>query len=64
VFKKLGDHKISFCSSNYSSAQLKNFNKQLKNNKGIKEGYIFFNNDINTYAVYNARELRQLVCDN
>lgn len=53
----------SLYSSNYSSDQLKLFGKQLKDNKGIKEAYVFFNNDINTYAVYNALELNKIISD-
>ncbi|WP_139298250.1 DUF72 domain-containing protein [Pedobacter hartonius] len=48
-------------SSNYSSAQLQHFAKQLKGGKEIKEAYVFFNNDINTYTVYNASELNKML---
>lgn len=51
----------SLYSSNYSSAQLDTFSKQLINSEGIKEAFVFFNNDINTYAVSNARDLNQLL---
>jgi uncharacterized protein YecE (DUF72 family) len=51
----------SLYSSNYSSAQLNEFGNQLKNIKQIKEAFIFFNNDINTYAVYNATDLNKIL---
>jgi len=47
----------SLYASNYTSAQLKRYANELKGNVKIKEAYVFFNNDIKTYAVYNAQEL-------
>jgi len=49
--------------SDYSSAQLTDFGKELKSNRDIKKAFIFFNNDINTYAVNNAKELYKLLAD-
>jgi len=54
----------SLYSSNYTSAQLKDFASQLTGEKEIKEAYVFFNNDINTYAVYNAEELNKVISAN
>ena len=47
--------------SNYSSAQLARFVNELKRNSKLKEAYVFFNNDINTYAVYNAKKLKEML---
>ena len=51
--------KDNLYASNYSATQLKDFALRLKENTH-KEAYVFFNNDINTYAVHNAQELKRL----
>ncbi|MEJ6979582.1 DUF72 domain-containing protein [Pedobacter sp. P351] len=47
-------------SSNYENHQLQNFVTEIKTKKNIKDAYIFFNNDIHTYAVYNALEMLKM----
>jgi len=47
--------------SKYSTEQLADFNNSVKSQPGLKNAYIFFNNDINTNAVYNAKELQMLL---
>ncbi|WP_432709060.1 DUF72 domain-containing protein [Pedobacter sp.] len=47
-------------SSFYSDKQLQEFANEVIPKKNIKQGFIFFNNDINTNAVYNAKTLRQI----
>jgi uncharacterized protein YecE (DUF72 family) len=51
----------SLYASAYSSAQLKTFARELKGDEDIEEAFVYFNNDINTYAVLNAEELIVLV---
>jgi len=51
----------SLYSSNYTKDRLKAFADQLKSEKKIKEAFVFFNNDIQTYAVFNAQELNRLI---
>jgi uncharacterized protein YecE (DUF72 family) len=43
--------------SNYSTLQLEQFSNEIKSLHKVKSAYVFFNNDINTYAVNNALEL-------
>lgn len=47
--------------SHYSDQQLQEFAADITPNENIKQGYIFFNNDINTNAVYNARTLKEIL---
>jgi uncharacterized protein YecE (DUF72 family) len=44
--------------SNYDDAFLDKFSEELQALNNVKKGFIFFNNDINTYAVYNAQYLQ------
>jgi len=48
-------------SSNYENSQLQTIVTNIKNHHQIEEAYIFFNNDINTYAVYNAQEMQKMI---
>lgn len=50
-------------SSNYSENELRKFALMIKENldRGI-DTYVYFNNDANAYAVYNAKTLLTLVC--
>jgi len=50
--------------SKYDEATLKAFVKELKSHETKADTYIFFNNDINTNAIYNARELKILLNKN
>jgi len=43
--------------SNYEKPQLQAVINKIRSEKTVKEAYIFFNNDINTYAIYNACEM-------
>lgn len=45
----------------YSLNSLSEFSKELKQQNNIKEAYVFFNNDINTNAITNARQLQELI---
>lgn len=45
-------------SSGYSEAELKAFAAALKKLKGSKEAYVYFNNDIQGFAVDNSKSLR------
>jgi uncharacterized protein YecE (DUF72 family) len=47
--------------SNYEPQRLQQFADQIAASKEVKEAYVFFNNDINTYAVYNAKEMQRMV---
>jgi uncharacterized protein YecE (DUF72 family) len=47
--------------SKYSQEDLESFAKSLKENEEVRDAFIFFNNDINTSAVYNAKELQDLL---
>jgi uncharacterized protein YecE (DUF72 family) len=47
--------------SQYSDQQLQEFAATITQGEDIKQGYIFFNNDINTNAVYNARTLKEIL---
>jgi uncharacterized protein YecE (DUF72 family) len=46
--------------SNYTHAQLTAFAKQVTVQDGIRNAYVFFNNDINTFAVHNAKDLKEI----
>lgn len=48
-------------SSNYTDEQLTDFSNEIKGLKGLKRAYVFFNNDVNSYAVYNAKKLKELL---
>lgn len=48
-------------SSLYSPDNLKDFSRRLKEQAEVKEAFIFFNNDINTYAVTNAKQLKDIL---
>lgn len=50
-------------SSRYSMEALKAFRDNLIGEDNIKQAFIFFNNDINTNAVYNAKQLHELLLD-
>lgn len=47
--------------SRYSEKQLVDFSAEIAQNEHIKKAYIFFNNDINTSAIYNARQLKDIL---
>ncbi|HET9487331.1 MAG TPA: DUF72 domain-containing protein [Chryseosolibacter sp.] len=47
--------------SSYSREKMKQVCDDINAFRGISDVYIYFNNDIDVGAVYNARELRQLV---
>lgn len=47
--------------SNYDRLQLQNLAAEIKSRDNIEEAYIFFNNDIHTYAVYNAQDLKKII---
>ena len=47
--------------SNYENEELEEWAKVIKNEMRIGDVYVFFNNDINAYAVYNALTLRSLL---
>lgn len=47
--------------SAYRLDELQHFADNMGKNSSIKQAYIYFNNDINTHAVYNARELRTIL---
>ncbi|MEJ5960666.1 DUF72 domain-containing protein [Pedobacter immunditicola] len=46
--------------SRYSDKQLQDFAAEVAGLAAIEEGYVFFNNDIHTNAVYNAKSLQQI----
>jgi uncharacterized protein YecE (DUF72 family) len=48
-------------SSRYTENQLRSFEHSLRGDVDVKEAYVFFNNDINSSAIYNAKELKTLV---
>lgn len=47
--------------SKYNTDQLMDFSKAVSVQPGLKNAYVFFNNDIHTNAVYNAKELQGLL---
>lgn len=47
--------------SNYEKPQLELLVKEIKSRKNLSEAYIFFNNDIHTYAIFNAMEMLKMV---
>lgn len=50
--------------SKYESIQLESFVKEIQSRANIDEAYIFFNNDIHTYAIYNASEMFKMLNKN
>jgi len=46
--------------SKYTGEQLQNFAAEVSRFKEIEQAYIFFNNDINTNAVYNGKSLQEI----
>ncbi len=54
--------KTSLYNYNYSENELKNFSEKLKSKSSdVNDCYIFFNNDFNSYAPYNAMLLKKLI---
>jgi len=47
--------------SRYSKTELKGFVETVGNNNKIKEAWVYFNNDVETHAIYNAKELMKMV---
>lgn len=48
--------------SNYSNEELQNLvNEIKKTNPQTEQAFIFFNNDIYTYAIYNALEMKKMI---
>lgn len=47
--------------SHYDMAALQKVVDQVKDNKSIREGWFYFNNDIGTSAVQNAKEMLSIV---
>ncbi|MEM1577554.1 MAG: DUF72 domain-containing protein [Candidatus Pacearchaeota archaeon] len=46
--------------SNYSDNELKDWAKKIKNSKA-KKVFVYFNNDFNAYAVFNALKLKEFL---
>ena len=44
----------------YSKEYLQQFADRIKGNNKIKEAWLYFNNDIETHAIYNARDLMNI----
>jgi len=47
--------------SNYENSRLQQIVTNIKEHQQIEEAFVFFNNDINTYAVYNAQEMQKMI---
>lgn len=47
--------------SNYEDKELEQIAEEIKNMNIVEEAYIFFNNDIHTYAAYNSQTLNKIV---
>ena len=47
--------------SNYTEQQLSTLVDNVKENKIIEHAYVFFNNDIHTFAVHNARQMLSML---
>jgi uncharacterized protein YecE (DUF72 family) len=47
--------------SKYAIESLNDFANELKSVENLQEVYVFFNNDIGTNAIYNARELKEIL---
>jgi uncharacterized protein YecE (DUF72 family) len=54
-----GDEQVY--ASSYTHEALTLFSKILLSNRNVKQAFIYFNNDINTHAVYNAKELKRIL---
>lgn len=48
-------------SSGYSDSQLQQLATRMKETGGTEHCYIYFNNDVNSHAVYNAQQLSAIV---
>jgi uncharacterized protein YecE (DUF72 family) len=46
--------------SKYTEEQLQSFAAEVSSHQEIEEAYIYFNNDINTNAIYNAKSLQAI----
>lgn len=47
--------------SNYDQQQLQKIATEIKTRSNVDESYVFFNNDIHTYAVYNALDMLKMI---
>jgi uncharacterized protein YecE (DUF72 family) len=47
--------------SNYTAEQLKDLVTTIETRELVSEAYIFFNNDIHTYAIYNALDMIKMI---
>jgi len=47
--------------SRYSKEQLQSFAASVNEEGAGNQAYVFFNNDINTSAIYNAKELQEII---
>jgi uncharacterized protein YecE (DUF72 family) len=47
--------------SKYAIESMYDFANELKSVENLEEAYVFFNNDIGTNAIYNARELKEIL---
>jgi uncharacterized protein YecE (DUF72 family) len=45
--------------SNYEEKRLEHFTDEIYKNTNVNEAYVFFNNDIHTYAVWNAQYMKR-----
>jgi len=48
-------------SSRYTLDDMRSFSEELMRQDGLKDAFIFFNNDIHTNAIYNAKELQEFM---
>lgn len=46
--------------SNYEPKELQQITDEIKKHSNAKDAFIFFNNDIYTYAIYNAQEMQKM----
>lgn len=47
--------------SNYTDEQLSAFVAEIKSKPSLSDVYIFFNNDMNTYAIHNAQQMLKMI---
>ncbi|QHS57983.1 DUF72 domain-containing protein [Mucilaginibacter sp. 14171R-50] len=47
--------------SRYSKAYLQKVVDKIKPNNSVKEAWFYFNNDVETHAIYNAKEMMEIV---
>lgn len=47
--------------SNYTDEQLSTFVAEIKSKPSLSDVYVFFNNDINTYAIHNAQKMLKMI---